>query len=82
MRYTTFKVKRLTTIFYPAPFLTQQAANGKFWQAKINLAYKNRAEFYTKSFCLRKERDRLVTTRLKTQSENGIEFPSDKSLTS
>ena len=68
----------LTTIFYLAPFLTQQTANGKFFQAKINLilAYKN-WEFYTKSFRLRKERDRVATTRIKTQY-NGIEFLSDK----
>ena len=33
----------LTTIFNLAPFLTQEAANGKFCQAKINfiLVYKN-----------------------------------------
>ena len=37
-----------------------------FGQAKNSLAYKN-WEFYMKSFCLRKERDRVVTTRIKTQ---------------
>ena len=62
--------------------LTQQAANGKFCRAKINfiLAYKN-WESYTKSFRLRKERDRIVSTRIKTQ-KNGIEFQADKWLTS
>ena len=48
MEIYNFLSKRLTTIFYLALFLAQQAANGKL---KINSAYKN-WEFYTKSFGL------------------------------
>ena len=59
---------------------SKPANHGKFCQTKIYLAYKN-WEFYTKSFRLRKEQDRVATTRHKTRL-NGIEFPSEKRSTS
>ena len=66
--HSCLKLREVPRDMYLAPFLTQQAANEKCCQAKINfiLAYKN-WEFYTKSFRLREERDRVVTTRIKTQ---------------
>ena len=44
--YNLLLSKRLTTIFYLVPFLTQQAANENFAKLKeINLAYTNES-FY------------------------------------